>query len=112
MATVPIDQSQKTSASETVSERFARLAAVWRTETAHLSSSTKMVQHPAYQEIISMGKEVVPLLLADLAKAPDHWFTALKTITGANPVDSADRGRIDRMASAWLQWGKQHGYQW
>jgi hypothetical protein len=70
-----------------------------------------MAAHPAYQEIIGMGPEVVPLLLADLARQPDHWFTALKAITGANPVDPADCGRIEKMAEAWLQWGRQNGYQ-
>lgn len=111
MASVPVDQSQAKPPTESVPERFQRLAALWRAETSHLSSSTKMAEHPAYREIISMGDAVVPLLLADLARAPDHWFTALKTITGSNPVDPADRGRIDRMAVAWLQWGKENGYQ-
>jgi hypothetical protein len=112
MASIPVDQSKQKPPAESVRERFQRLAAVWRAETSHLSSSTKMTEHPAYREIISMGEEVVPFLLADLAKAPDHWFTALKAITGANPVDPADRGRIDKIANAWLQWGKQNGYQW
>jgi hypothetical protein len=97
---------------EMLAERFQRLAAAWRVETAFLSSSTRMAEHPAYQEIIQMGPPVVPLILADLAQKPDHWFSALRTITGANPVDPGDSGRLDVMAEAWLRWGREHGYQW
>ena len=53
-----------------------------------------------------------PLLLRELERDPDHWFAALKAITGANPADPADRGRIDKLAAAWLKWGKEAGYQW
>ena len=95
---------------ESLEDRFQRLAARWRSETAHYSSSTRMAEHPAYQEIIALGLPVVPLLLADLARQPDHWFAALKQITGANPIDPADRGRIDRMTAAWLAWGRANGY--
>jgi hypothetical protein len=112
MASIPAGVSQAKDPAESVAERFHRLAAVWRAETSHLSSSTKMAEHPAYQEIIGLGRQVVPFILADLAKMPDHWFAALKAITGANPVDPADRGRIDKMAQAWLKWGKENGYQW
>ena len=112
MASVPVDHSETKPPVESVAARFQRLAAVWRAETSHLSSGTKMAEHHAYQEIIGMGTAVVPLLLADLGRQPDHWFVALKAITGANPVGPADRGRIDKMANAWLQWGTENGYQW
>ena len=85
--------------------RFRTLASTWRTETAHLSSAREMTQHPAYQEIIEMGSAAVPLLLRELEQEPDHWFGALKAITGADPVRSEDRGRIELMAQAWLNVG-------
>jgi hypothetical protein len=107
MATLPAAQP-----TESIEQKFQRLAAKWRTETGHLSSTSRMVNHPAYQEIIAMGQDVLPLLLRDLAKEPDHWFAALRAITGAQPVAPEDRGRIDRMATAWLRWAKEHGYQW
>jgi hypothetical protein len=69
-----------------------------------------MTAHPAYQEIVAMGQEVVPLLLRDLEQEPDHWFAALGAITGAQPVPPEDRGDIEKMAAAWLRWGKDHGY--
>jgi hypothetical protein len=97
---------------ESVEQKFQRLAAVWRAETRQVSSTTKMFSHPAYQEIIAIGAEVIPSLLRDLEKEPDHWFGALRTLTGAQPVSSEERGDITRMAAAWLRWAKDHGYQW
>jgi hypothetical protein len=107
MASVPATQK-----AESVEQKFQRLAAVWRAETDYLSSVTKMVNHPAYQEIIGMGSDVVPSLLRDLQKEPEHWFAALRAITGAQPVPPEDRGQIGKMAEAWLRWAKEHGYQW
>lgn len=112
VASIPAGQTAARLPDETLEERFHRLATAWRAATSHLSSSTRMAAHPAYQEIIGLGTAAVPLLLAELARQPDHWFTALKAITGANPVAPADRGRIDRMAAAWLQWGRENGYTW
>ncbi len=91
---------------ETPEEKFARLAEQWRAETGMLSSLNEMAMHPAYQQIIGMGETAVPLLLRELARTPDHWFWALRAITGADPVPAADRGKLPRMAEAWLKWGK------
>jgi hypothetical protein len=70
-----------------------------------------MFAHPAYQEIISLGLPIVPLLLQDLEKEPEHWSYALEKITGANPVSAEDVGNLDRMAAAWLRWGRENGYR-
>jgi hypothetical protein len=92
-----------------VAERFATLAAQWRTETAFLSSTTAMVAHPAYQAIIALGPPVVPWLLRDLQREPAHWFEALQTITGEDPVPRDHWGNIAAMAADWLTWGRQRG---
>ncbi|WP_413279222.1 hypothetical protein [Floridanema evergladense] len=93
-------------------KKFKELATQWKSETAPLSVITQKVIHPAYQQIIGMGEDVVPLLLRELEKRPDHWFWALKSITGANPVKSEHRGRIKLMAQDWLEWGRENGYKW
>ena len=88
-------------------EKFNRLAAQWREETQFLSSSTEMAAHPAYQEIIGMGRDAVVFMLRGLeAGELDHWFTALHLITGVDPVPPADSGRIEKMAGHWVAWGK------
>ena len=111
MTTTPVKSTPDTPA-ETVEERFRRLAASWHRDTDCLSSMEAAASHPAYQEIIGLGAEVVPFLLRDLAENHTHWFTALETITGAQPISVADAGNVPRMAEAWLRWAKDNGYRW
>jgi hypothetical protein len=89
---------------------FAQLAAEWREETRYLSSTSAMATHPAYQRIIGLGPQVIPLILADLQREPGHWFWALIALTGENPVAPADQGRIQAMTAAWLKWGTDNGW--
>lgn len=98
--------------SEDSAEKFSRLVEQWRSETAFVSSATDMAMHPAYQAIIGMGEDAVPLLLRELERAPDHWFWALKAITGADPVPDEVKGQMDGMAQAWLRWGQMHCHRW
>jgi hypothetical protein len=97
---------------ETVAERFRRLASIWHEETDHLSSMDESNRHPAYQEIIGLGPEVVPLLLRDLEENHTHWFAALSALTNADPVPASAAGNIPQMAEAWLRWARDHGHQW
>lgn len=110
MAATPVKLTPGTPA-ETVEERFRSLAAAWHKDTDYLSSMEEADNHPAYQEIIGLGAEVVPFLLRDLVENHAHWFTALEAITGARPTSAADAGNIPRMAEAWLRWAKDNGYQ-
>ncbi len=93
----------------TLAGRFRDLVAQWRVDTAFESSMTKMVLHPAYQRIIGLGPDVLPLLLRELQQEPDHWFFALNALTGENPVPEEARGSIDSMSDAWLAWGRREG---
>jgi hypothetical protein len=90
-------------------QRFQELARQWKDATLFLSSITDIAMHPAYQQIIGMGKDALPLLLDELRRHPDHWFWALQAITGVNPVPVSDRGDMGRMTQAWLAWADQQG---
>jgi hypothetical protein len=90
--------------------QFYRLAAVWRVETAHLSNLTQKCNHPAYRAIVAMGPDVIPLILAELEREPNHWFAALRELTGENPVPPEARGKVKEMASSWLDWAEKHGF--
>lgn len=90
--------------------RFLGLKTQWETDTAILSSATEIALHPAYQKIIGMGHTAIRLILVEMKKRPGHWFWALKSITGEDPVLPEQRGRIKEMTQAWLHWGKEHGY--
>ena len=90
---------------ETLEEEFARHAEKWRAETGFMSSVRDMATHPSYQHIIGMGRDAVPLIIRELRKNPDHWFWALNAITGVDPVPACDRGKVERMRDAWMDWG-------
>ncbi len=112
MPTVPIKPMGTTLPVESIEEKFQRLASIWRAETAYVSSSSDLVAHPAFQEIVGMGQAVIPLLLRELENRTGHWHRALRLIAGADPVPPPDRGNIDKAAEAWLRWGKEQGYEW
>ena len=94
-----------------LAEVFQDLALRWRAERGPTSSTTEMALCPSYQRIIGLGPAAVPLLLRDLEAAPDHWFWALKAITGEDPVPTSQRGKVREMAKTWIEWGRQQGYQ-
>jgi hypothetical protein len=95
---------------ENVRQTFGRLVEQWRAETMFESSFTELVLNPAYQRIIGLGEQVIPLLLEELEKESGQWFWALENITGANPVAPEDSGNSQKMKSAWLKWGVERGF--
>jgi hypothetical protein len=108
----PTRTSPSATPPETLEERFRQLAEAWHQAVVHVSSTTRRYNHPAYQEIIRMGPDVVPLLLRDMEKNQTHWFSALRQITGANPIAESAAGQIPEMVDACLRWAGDHGYRW
>lgn len=93
-----------------LARRFHSLVQDWKDAKVFTSSGSEIALHPAYQQIIGMGKEAIPLILSELQREEDHWFWALKAITGEDPVAPGDRGILPKMTEAWLNWAKTHGY--
>ena len=61
-----------------------------------------------------MGKRAVPLILEQMRSEgddPDHWYIALESITGEDPVPEDAFGNTVKMAQAWLSWADTH-YGW
>jgi hypothetical protein len=93
-------------------KKFARLRDAWKAGRGHHSDTVTLVMHPAYQSIVGMGPVAIPFLLRELAASPDRWYWALRAITEEDPVPVEARGNSKMMAQAWLEWGKERGYQW
>jgi len=91
-------------------ERFERLVAEWKGQSRYLSNTAQMAMLRPYQRIIGMGAPAVPLILEELQREPDQWFWALEAITEQNPVTPEAAGKVDNMAHAWIQWGKEGGF--
>ena len=95
---------------QSLQRRFQRLARQWKRSHVFSSSTSQIALDPAYQQIIGMGYPAVPLVLRELEKRPDHWFWALRSITGEDPVLEDQRGNLHQMTAAWLKWGRERGY--
>jgi hypothetical protein len=81
----------------------------WYEETKYLSSSKKF-ENKYYEKIISLGMDVVPILIDTLKESPEHLFVALNKITKQNPVKIEDRGKIKKMTEDWILWWEQNKY--
>ena len=86
---------------------FHILVEQWKADTVASSLVQQQVRHPAYQRIVGMGPRVVPLILAEMRRRPDHWFWALHAITGEQPAPASST--FAEATEAWLAWGKARG---
>src|SRR5216117_2670475 len=108
MASIPA-----TAAAETIEKRVVRLLGTWREQTAYLSSSTRITEQPAYQELMALGPAALPFLFRDLEQTGDgHMSKALTAITGAHPIPAEERGQVRKIAETWLRWARENRYQW
>lgn len=91
-------------------EDFSQHVSIWKRDTGHLSSLSKMLAHPSYLRIIALGaksEDILRSLLRELQSEPDHWFAALNAITGEDPVSA--ESDLDESVEAWIQWGRERG---
>jgi len=95
-----------------LAEKFRQLTNEWKQNRGFSSSLSVVKNDPSYQEIIRMGRSVLPFIMDELEKRPDFWFAALREITGENPVLPENAGRLHEMAAVWLQWGRANNVRW
>ena len=88
--------------------KFEELTSIVEEECSVVSSNNTIINHPQYQEIIKMGKKIVPLLLKRLDES-SMWLDALFIITGEDPVDKSHCGKIQLMKEDWKNWGIKNG---
>lgn len=86
--------------------RFQDLVQQWKKETAHYSVIARRYQNDAYKRILKLGSNAVPLILEELRRNPDRWFSALVKLTGANPAEHART--FYEAVDKWTAWGIQH----
>lgn len=96
---------------ETMSDkrsRFEKLAREWVDGTEYFSSSHAMEQHPAFDEIVAMGKDAIPWVLDAYERGMEHghWWLLLADLTGETPdIRPEDAGKMVEVRRAWLRWG-------
>ena len=82
----------------------------WKEMKTFISDTNKIISLQPYREIVLLGKIAIPWIIRDLRKAPDHWFHALKEITGENPISEKNLGNIIEMSNDWIKWAQENGY--
>ena len=103
-------------------ETFSELSKQWIKETAFHSNDYFIVNHPAYQQIVALGEAALPLIFREMEKGETavHWPHVLSAVTGSDPTPSPGRSPspgwvaldIRAIHEAWLQRGREQGYQW
>ena len=82
----------------------------WKKDTLLTSNMSEIVYHPSYLRIIGLGPVILPEIFKSLEKDRGHWFLALMSITGEDPLRGNFGLPHDDMVKIWLEWGKQRGY--
>jgi hypothetical protein len=87
---------------------FEELVAEWRRETKGASFPHQKAMNFAYQEIIGLGPDALPLILKELRTDLADWFWALVAITRKDVAE----GVTDPAEAArrWLEWGRNIGH--
>jgi hypothetical protein len=101
--------NSNSSVGETIENRFELLKNDWVRETRFNNSLSEINESEALRSIISLGPSVVPFILKDLRDSPKHWFYALRSLTGANPIKKSDAGNLVKMQAAWFNWAAKKG---
>jgi hypothetical protein len=75
-----------------------------------MSSTRQATNHPAYVELLTMGTNVIPLVLARLkhTRSRPVWLRLLGSLTTFQP--GAGEQSITDAAAAWMRWAKRSGY--
>ena len=104
-AAISRSKPSKPTRAQNIRQRFTKLAQRWRAETLYSSVLEDKLAHPAYQEIIEMGEDVIPLILDELRKRPSHWFQAIDSIVGRPILPEDFSGGFADAVAAYEQWG-------
>src|SRR5438105_5727881 len=104
------DQSDNHREEAQLAGRFAVLAKQLVDDAAGISAPRRLMRHPGYVEILTMGEAAVPLLLRRLETPGGRpvWLSLLGQITASPPGLGTDT--IGDAAEAWVQWGRRSGY--
>jgi len=106
--------------SNTLLEQYRTLRDELNYNTGFYSSTSRVMRHPAYRKIVDLGKDLIPIILAEFDKYlhtdeyddfPGHWaMNVLGELTGVNPYEKCDPGVVLQMIKVWVKWGEENGH--
>jgi len=89
--------------------KFREYADKWYAETRRDSSITRILSNENYLRVIELGTPVIPLILKELQSRPRPWFLVLRVLTKNENVGRGYPGNFEKMAEAWINWGRERG---
>lgn len=105
---------------QSVLEQYRVLRDKLNYNTSHFSSTTRMTRDPVYPQIVGLGKDLIPIILAEFDRYlqtdenddfPGHWaMNVLGELTGVNPYEKCDPGVVLQMIKVWVVWGEENGH--
>jgi hypothetical protein len=85
---------------------FAGLVKQWKEATAHSSFISRNVAHPAFLQILGMGKPALPMIMEALPQSPRRWLLPLRLIARTNPV--REGASMHEAVAAWREWWRDN----
>lgn len=105
---VPLARDPRLAGGADLRRQFDDLVCIWLDETLSSSSIIEICTNWAYQRVIGLGPNAIPLILEAVNDGQRHWGWALAALTGDNPA--ADTQNQQDAADVWLRWAAQEGY--
>ena len=88
-------------------KEFKELSELWYGDTKKMSFIRQKAIHPAYQKIIGMGWNALPLILRELKTRGGDWLWAIEAIVrNENPAEGMTN--FKEAVAAWLAWGREN----
>jgi|GEM_PF-4159960 len=88
---------------------FVHLAE-WSDKTSHMSDIYCKQGKSYREELVKMGKEIIPVLFECIMVYPLQCMAVLAEITDASPVKEENRGVVFSMVDDWIEYGRKEGY--
>lgn len=88
-------------------ERFDALADAWEAHCeAHRAASNPFVyvKHDAFDAIVAMGADALPLIIERYRTGSVFWAAALARITGKTEFGNGVTGKLEQARAQWLAW--------
>ncbi len=105
---VAIESATSLSQPSLLEKEFNERADRWQKETGFQSSPMKRFMHEDYQIIMTMGEDVIPIILKRMQTNPDDWFWALKHLARHDAAQGKET--FEDAVKAWLDWGRKEEY--
>jgi hypothetical protein len=93
-----------------VAESFKRLASQCRRETAVLSNPRQIAAHPAYQQIVRLGKPAIAHIIGAMENDGGLWFQAIASIAGEKPKGVQRSTDIGSAIEQWTALSRERGW--